>query len=41
MKLRALLTLAGELAVSDPKTFDSESLLGRVVVLQIAQAGSP
>jgi serine protease AprX len=28
----------GELAVSDPDTFDSESLLGRVVVLQVAQA---
>jgi hypothetical protein len=24
--------------VSDPDTFDSESLLGRVVVLQVAQA---
>jgi serine protease AprX len=28
----------GERAVSDPDTFDSESLLGRVVVLQVAQA---
>jgi hypothetical protein len=31
---------SGRLAVSDPDTFDSESLLGRVVVLQVAQAGS-
>jgi serine protease AprX len=30
----------GERAVSDPDTLDSESLLGRVVVLQVAQAGS-
>ena len=30
----------GERALSDPDTFDSESLLGRVVVLQVAQAGS-
>jgi serine protease AprX len=30
--------VSGELAVSDPDTFDSESLLGRVVVLQVAQA---
>jgi serine protease AprX len=32
--------VSGQLAVSDPDTFDSESLLGRVVVLQVAQAGS-
>ena len=32
--------VSGERAVSDPDTFDSESLLGRVVVLQVAQAGS-
>jgi serine protease AprX len=32
--------VSGELAASDPDTFDSESLLGRVVVLQVAQAGS-
>jgi serine protease AprX len=30
----------GERALSDPDTLDSESLLGRVVVLQVAQAGS-
>ena len=27
----------GELAVSDPDTLDSESLLGRMVTLQVAQ----
>jgi serine protease AprX len=32
--------VSGELAVSDPDTFDSESLRGRVVVLQVAQAGA-
>jgi serine protease AprX len=32
--------VSGELAVSDPDTLDSESLFGRVVVLQVAQAGS-
>jgi serine protease AprX len=32
--------VSGELAVSDPDTLDSESLLGRVVVLQVAQARS-
>src|SRR5215210_1873852 len=32
--------VSDQLAVSDPDTFDSESLLGRVVVLQVAQAGS-
>ena len=32
--------VSGELAASDPDTFDSESLLGRVVVLQVAQAGA-
>jgi serine protease AprX len=30
--------VSGQRAVSDPDTFDSESLLGRVVVLQVAQA---
>jgi len=30
--------VSGERALSDPDTFDSESLLGRVVVLQVAQA---
>jgi serine protease AprX len=30
--------VSGERAVSDPDTLDSESLLGRVVVLQVAQA---
>jgi serine protease AprX len=30
--------VSGELAASDPDTLDSESLLGRVVVLQVAQA---
>jgi serine protease AprX len=30
--------VSGQLAVSDPDTLDSESLLGRVVVLQVAQA---
>jgi serine protease AprX len=29
---------SGQRAVSDPDTLDSESLLGRVVVLQVAQA---
>ena len=29
--------ISGELAVSDPDTFDSESLLGRMVTLQVAQ----
>ena len=29
--------VSGELAVSDPDTFDSESLLGRMVTLQVAQ----
>ena len=33
--------VSGERAVSDPDTLDSESLLGRVVVLQVAQAGAP
>jgi serine protease AprX len=32
--------VSGERTVSDPDTLDSESLLGRVVVLQVAQAGS-
>jgi serine protease AprX len=32
------LQVSGQRAVSDPDTFDSESLLGRVVVLQVAQA---
>lgn len=27
----------GELAISDPDTIDSESLLGRMVTLQVAQ----
>jgi serine protease AprX len=30
--------VSGQRAVSDPDTLDSESLLGRVVVLQVAQA---
>jgi serine protease AprX len=30
--------VSGQLAASDPDTLDSESLLGRVVVLQVAQA---
>jgi serine protease AprX len=30
--------VSGQRALSDPDTFDSESLLGRVVVLQVAQA---
>jgi hypothetical protein len=30
--------VSGQRAVSDPDTFDSESLLGRVVALQVAQA---
>lgn len=29
--------VSGELAVSDPDTLDSESLLGRMVTLQVAQ----
>jgi serine protease AprX len=29
--------IVGEMAVSDPDNLDSESLLGRVVVLQVAQ----
>jgi len=29
--------VSGELAISDPDTFDSESLLGRMVTLQVAQ----
>ena len=29
--------VTGELAVSDPDTVDSESLLGRIVTLQVAQ----
>jgi serine protease AprX len=29
--------VSGELAVSDPDTIDSESLLGRMVTLQVAQ----
>ncbi|CAN5479493.1 hypothetical protein BH20CHL6_BH20CHL6_03680 [soil metagenome] len=29
--------VSGELAASDPDTFDSESLLGRMVTLQVAQ----
>jgi serine protease AprX len=32
--------VSGQRAVSDPDTLDSESLLGRVVVLQVAQARS-
>jgi serine protease AprX len=32
------LQVSGQRAVSDPDTLDSESLLGRVVVLQVAQA---
>ncbi len=32
--------VSGERALSDPDTLDSESLLGRVVVLQVAQAGA-
>ena len=31
------LEVSGELAVSDPDTLDSESLLGRMVTLQVAQ----
>ena len=27
----------GQLAISDPDSFDSESLLGRIVTLQVAQ----
>lgn len=33
-RLRAV---RGELAISDPDTVDSESLLGRMVTLQVAQ----
>ncbi|MGH8284277.1 MAG: hypothetical protein ACRETT_00745, partial [Steroidobacteraceae bacterium] len=29
--------VSGELAVSDPDTIDSESLLGRMITLQVAQ----
>jgi serine protease AprX len=29
--------VSGELSVSDPDTLDSESLLGRMVTLQVAQ----
>lgn len=32
--------VSGQRAISDPDTLDSESLLGRVVVLQVSQARS-
>lgn len=32
-----IFAVKGDLAASDPDTLDSESLLGRVVVLQVAQ----